>query len=53
MKKLSAYRVVCPKCKLISYTLAPEVYGSCPYCKNVVNWKKKKKLFERAEKKAV
>jgi phage FluMu protein Com len=53
MKKLRAYRVVCPKCKLVSYTIVSEVYGSCPYCRNVVRWKIKKELFGRVEKEAV
>lgn len=53
MKKIRAHRVTCPKCKLIAYTIVPEVYGSCPYCKKIVHWQNKEKLFERVEKEAV
>lgn len=53
MKKIKAHRVTCPKCKLIAYTIVPEVYGTCPYCRTVVPWKNKEKLFGRGEKQAV
>lgn len=53
MKKIKAYRVTCPKCKLTAYSIVPEVYGSCPYCKKTVHWQNKEKLFERATKQPV
>ena len=37
--KKKAKVIDCPKCKLISYTIAPEVYGHCPYCSYLIHWK--------------
>jgi len=41
--KTKAELIDCPKCKLISYTIAPEVYGECPYCHYLIHWRSSEK----------
>lgn len=43
MTKKKAEMIDCPKCKLISYTLDPEVYGQCPYCSHLIHWRSSEK----------
>ena len=46
-----AQRIVCPRCNRTSYTTAPEIYGPCPYCAFVFNWKSPdRRVFKRTEK---
>ncbi|MFQ5900208.1 MAG: PilZ domain-containing protein [Thermodesulfobacteriota bacterium] len=43
-------RVVCPKCNRASYTTAPEVFGPCPYCGFIFNWRSPdRRIFDRAK----
>ncbi len=45
-----AERIVCPKCSRASYTTAPEVYGPCPYCGFVFNWRSpERRVFVRSK----
>ncbi len=47
-----AERIICPKCNRDAYTTAPEVYGPCPYCGFVFNWRSPdRRVFERTKKK--
>jgi ribosomal protein L37E len=42
-------RIVCPRCSRASYTTAPEVFGPCPYCGFVFNWRSpERRVFERS-----
>jgi hypothetical protein len=45
-----AERIVCPKCSRASYTTAPEVYGPCPYCGFIFNWRSpERRVFVRSK----
>ncbi len=41
--KRKAEMIDCPKCKLISYTIDPEVYDQCPYCHYLIHWRSQEK----------
>jgi hypothetical protein len=42
--------IVCPKCSRASCTTAPEVYGPCPYCGFVFNWRSpERRIFVRSK----
>ncbi len=54
MIKEEVQNIYCPKCKLISHTTSPEVYGPCPYCGCIIHWKvPKERIFAEAEKEAI
>lgn len=45
-----AESIVCPRCSRASYTTAPEVYGPCPYCGFVFNWRSpERRVFVRSK----
>ena len=47
-------KIVCPQCNSPSYTTSSEVFGPCPYCCFVFNWRSPdRRLSERVKKEAL
>ncbi len=39
MQKKKAFKIACPECKGIAYTIEPKTDISCPYCGFDFKWK--------------
>ena len=39
MQKKKAFKIVCPECKGVAYTIEPETDILCPYCDFDSKWK--------------